>query len=853
MNTRPKPRRSPLDGAAAARYRIGDLEVDLGRVRVVRDGQDVPLPRLSFDLLIALARVAPNLATYEELMQEVWPGVIVGPETVSQRVKLLREALGDQAREPRYVAAVRGRGYRLVPEVAPVHDAGVGSASEPAISAAAAGVPGDLPPSPPPPPAVSEGRPPAADRTLADPGEGESGLPASRRSRPAVVAVVAAAVAAIAIVAWFGSRDETAHRHDAGPSPTATSAPSATTLATVAVLPFELLGPEPVEPYVGLGIAEMVLNRLSNSRSLAVVARNSSFALDTRGLDAAQIGERLGARFLVQGGVQRAGDRLRVTVQLVDASAGRQLDAMRFDKPTSDLFALQDEIAATVAGLLDVQVAAGGPGTRVPAAQVAYLQGLELLGRWRVAESDAAVAKFVQARELDPQFAAAYAGEARARRQAALLRGENPPPRTPELIALAERALALDPRLGPAYVLRGVMRDDPVAAEADLRRGIELSPSDAAAHLALGELLSRRPGRSTEAFASLDRAVALDPLQPRARYLRALVRYVRDGGGVAFEQDLREVLEIDPDYTSALTRLGLLVAAERGALGEGLALLERSLAADPTAWFTVHTAAEMYLALGYVDRAASLVGDAPRGEALRLAIAVQRGDSATAARLALPTPDAVRAGDRPVSAVGSVGELAAVIALRDEALRSGRIEDGLRALRDHHCTPLEPPEPTGTAGDANPWGECVSPWTLPGAAALAQLEIAAGRRARGEQTARNVLAFLDSEEARRLPHPYVASSRARALAVLGRWDEALTALESARQAQAGLLGWWVISRDSVFDPVRGAPRFQAVKRAADGELARERERYQQLRLGANALSAAPPSPATAGSAARTAR
>jgi adenylate cyclase len=225
----------------------------------------------------------------------------------------------------------------------------------------------------------------------------------------------------------------------------APAAAAASAVPSIAVLPFESIGPEAVEPYVGLGIAEMVLNRLSDARSLAVVARSSSFALETRGLDAAQIGRRLGAQFLVQGGVQRAGDRLRVTVQLVDAGSGRQIDAMRFDKASSDLFALQDEIAANVARALDVKFAAGAPGTRDPEAHLAYLQGLEMLGRWRVAESDAALARFVRARELDPRFAAAYVGEARARRQAAFLRGENPPRRTPELLALVERALALDP------------------------------------------------------------------------------------------------------------------------------------------------------------------------------------------------------------------------------------------------------------------------------------------------------------------------------------------------------------------------------------------------------------------------
>jgi TolB-like protein/DNA-binding winged helix-turn-helix (wHTH) protein/Flp pilus assembly protein TadD len=102
------------------RFAVADLVVDLDRLSVTRDGVPVPLPALSFDLLVALARAEPRVLTQDELMDDVWRGAVVSPETVSQRVKLLRDALGDDAREPRYVAVVRARGYRLVAPVVPL-------------------------------------------------------------------------------------------------------------------------------------------------------------------------------------------------------------------------------------------------------------------------------------------------------------------------------------------------------------------------------------------------------------------------------------------------------------------------------------------------------------------------------------------------------------------------------------------------------------------------------------------------------------------------------------------------------------------------------------------------------------
>ncbi|HEY4974082.1 MAG TPA: winged helix-turn-helix domain-containing protein, partial [Steroidobacteraceae bacterium] len=94
--------------------------VDIGLGRVTRGDADIALPKLSFELLLALIRAAPNLLTLEALMGQVWPGLVVSPETVTQRIKILRNVLGDDPKRPRYIAGLRGRGYRIVAEVTPL-------------------------------------------------------------------------------------------------------------------------------------------------------------------------------------------------------------------------------------------------------------------------------------------------------------------------------------------------------------------------------------------------------------------------------------------------------------------------------------------------------------------------------------------------------------------------------------------------------------------------------------------------------------------------------------------------------------------------------------------------------------
>jgi DNA-binding winged helix-turn-helix (wHTH) protein len=122
----PRPLR-PISRSAAAGYAFGvyevsDLVIDLARQRVTRAAAEIALPKLSFNLLLVLIRAAPAVLSNDELMAQVWPGLVVSPETVSRRVKLLRDALGDDPRVPRYIAGLRGRGYRLIPEVRSVEE-----------------------------------------------------------------------------------------------------------------------------------------------------------------------------------------------------------------------------------------------------------------------------------------------------------------------------------------------------------------------------------------------------------------------------------------------------------------------------------------------------------------------------------------------------------------------------------------------------------------------------------------------------------------------------------------------------------------------------------------------------------
>ena len=184
---------------------------------------------------------------------------------------------------------------------------------------------------------------------------------------------------------------------------------------SIAVLPFTNLSGDPEQAYFSDGITEDIITELSRFRSLFVIARNSSFAFRGERIDIAEIARRLGVQYIVEGSVRRAGNRVRITAQLIDAANGTHLWAERYDRELEDIFAVQDEVVrtvvATVAGRVEV-AGAQFAKRKPPESLVAYdyvLRGLEQLNLDGEPHNAEARRLFEKAVELDPQYAAGHA------------------------------------------------------------------------------------------------------------------------------------------------------------------------------------------------------------------------------------------------------------------------------------------------------------------------------------------------------------------------------------------------------------------------------------------------------------
>jgi adenylate cyclase len=293
---------------------------------------------------------------------------------------------------------------------------------------------------------------------------------------------------------------------------------------SVAVLPFTNMSGEPEQEFFADGISEDIITALSRYPSLFVIARNSSFTYKGRSVDVKQIGRELGVRYVLEGGLRKAGNRIRVTAQLVEAESGKHVWAERYDRNLADIFALQDEIteAVTIAVAPAIADAELRRAMRKPPgsldAWAAYQRGLWHMSKFTPDDNALAQKFFQQAIDLDPTFSKAYGGLAMAQGQAADFQGRGLPEALSSAEALARQAVALDSADAEARSLLCLSlwrRGDYEGALAEAERALATTPNLALAHHMLATTLIFS-GRPKEGLAALEKSIRLDPRDPRS-------------------------------------------------------------------------------------------------------------------------------------------------------------------------------------------------------------------------------------------------------------------------------------------------------------------------------------------------
>jgi TolB-like protein/DNA-binding winged helix-turn-helix (wHTH) protein len=497
----------------SAAYEFGDFRLEVDERRLLRrDGTAVPLTPRVFATLRYLVENSGRVLPKDELMGAVWPDCVVEENNLVQNISTLRRAFGDSAGAQRYIVTVPGRGYRFVPEVQTVDERGESSAPELTSSAGSRGPRGY-----------------------------------------AVVAVLA--LLAIAALVWRETRIIAPPRH------VVTSAGE----KSIAVLPFENLSGDPENAYFADGVKDEILTRLSKIAALKVISRTSTQKFKSAPENVREIAQQLGVAHLLEGSVQKSGDIVRVTVQLIHAQSDTHLWAETYDRRLTDMFQVESDIAQRVAASLEAALT--GSETRSlearptvnVAAREAYLKGRYF---WNKRTSDGyrrAVEFFERAVALDPGYAQAYAGLADALQ---FLSAETPPRQSEALArsrAALQRALELDDTLAEAHASRGLVAMnfdwDWNEAEREFRRAIELDPNYATAHQWYGEFLANM-GRFEEGIAEMQRARELDPLSIIINSDVAKVYITARRYDEAVEQ-FKRTLEMDPTFGQAHGLLGV--------------------------------------------------------------------------------------------------------------------------------------------------------------------------------------------------------------------------------------------------------------------------------------------------------
>jgi adenylate cyclase len=337
---------------------------------------------------------------------------------------------------------------------------------------------------------------------------------------------------------------------------------------SVAVLPFTNLSQDPAQEYFSDGVTEDLITGLSKVSGLFVIARNSAFTYKGKAVKVSDVGRDLGVRYVLEGGIQREGSRVRITAQLVDATTGYHMWAERYDREVRDIFTLQDEVTQQIVRALAVKLAESEQG-RLGRAPTGNLEAYDLVlrgqeERRRTTREGNAEARrlFVKALDLDPEYARARVELGWAHLQSWQFLWSTGPESLERAQELAERAIALDDTLANAHSLLGqvyLWRKEHDRAITEAERAVALAPNDADGYETLAEVLAWA-GRGEDSLRFIRQAMRLNPHYPffylwtlgHASYLTRRPEDALDA--------FRKLAQQNPNFLPAHAYLGVLLS-----------------------------------------------------------------------------------------------------------------------------------------------------------------------------------------------------------------------------------------------------------------------------------------------------
>jgi TolB-like protein/DNA-binding winged helix-turn-helix (wHTH) protein/Tfp pilus assembly protein PilF len=462
-------------------FRLAEWLVQPELNTIVKAGEALRLEPKVMALLLCLSERAGEVVLKESLIQRVWSDRFVSDEVLTTTVFELRKALGDEAKNPRFVQTVPRKGYRLIASIATV------VVGEPEIHQ-----PINIPKSTPP-----------------------HSLHAVRASLPArwlsVGAVLTLTLTALS--GWLGPWRRGAEAE-------------VTPIRSIAVLPLDTLIKDAEHEALACAFTEALRTQLAKLQTMRVVARTSVVPYKLAGKPTAEIARELGVDALVEGAVLRSGQRIRITAQFIHAASDQHLWAESYERAAGDLLGLQDEVAQAITReirtSLTLRELAAKETTLHPintAAREAYLRGRQYWQQQTETGVRQALEQFECALEMTPGFAQAYSGLADAYLQLVNLNALRPEDGFPKAKVAALRALQLDPQAPEAHTSLAkykFMHDwDWAGAEAEFKRALALRPDYTLAHQWYGEYLSAA-GRPEEAQRELAEAQRQTPTSPQS-------------------------------------------------------------------------------------------------------------------------------------------------------------------------------------------------------------------------------------------------------------------------------------------------------------------------------------------------